>query len=458
MKISDLLKMSLASLWRRKVRTILTVMGVVIGTASIVVMISIGVGLNVSVQQSLEEMGDLRIIEVSRGMVFDADGSYSENNDNQMTPEVVETFRQIPNVYAVLGAYQSWGEMTITTAGKQFQGGIVGMDLSVAPQFGYEIHRGEFVDETDGKNVVMVGQLAPFLFMRPNDWSLEWPSPDENGMYPEPEMDILTRRLRISPVNFSSDFSVDKSNSTESDESRISTNQPTEEVITAKGILKANWNLPGAQEGIILGEELYLELLKEHYRINSTPKDQQRLTYDTIRIKVNNISDVRDVETTIKQMGFNTWSMESMREQMQGVYGAVQMVLGGIGAVSMLVAALGIANTMIMSIYERTREIGVMKVLGCKLNDIRLLFLVEAGAIGFVGGMAGLALSYGVSALINSVLGGGLTGVSGAQASVIPLWLALLGLGFSVAVGVIAGIPPANRAVRISALSAIRQD
>ena len=79
----------------------------------------------------------------------------------------------------------------------------------------------------------------------------------------------------------------------------------------------------------------------------------------------------------------------------------VQAVLGGIGAVSLFVAAIGIANTMMMSIYERTKEIGVMKVLGCDMGNIRSMFLIESGFIGFMGGVLGALLSYGVSIIVN---------------------------------------------------------
>ena len=82
----------------------------------------------------------------------------------------------------------------------------------------------------------------------------------------------------------------------------------------------------------------------------------------------------------------------------------IQADLGGIGAVYLLVAAIGIANTMMMSIYERTKEIGVLKVLGCSLKTIRNMFLIEAGFIGFIGGIIGLILSLLVSVLINQFL------------------------------------------------------
>ena len=141
----------------------------------------------------------------------------------------------------------------------------------------------------------------------------------------------------------------------------------------------------------------------------------------------------------------------------------IQLILGGLGAVSLFVAALSIANTMTMAIYERTREIGVMKVLGCKLSKIREMFLLEAGMIGFVGGLIGIAVSYLLSFALN-YFGPMLQTVVmmlpmyGSKMSVIPVWLALLGLLFSTAIGVASGIMPANRAVKISALEAIRHE
>lgn len=97
--------------------------------------------------------------------------------------------------------------------------------------------------------------------------------------------------------------------------------------------------------------------------------------------------------------------MESIRKPMERDARQKQMMFAGIGAVSLFVAALGITNTMIMSISERTREIGVMKSLGCFVRDIRKIFLMEAGCIGFAGGLAGVVLSFGISALMNLAAG-----------------------------------------------------
>ena len=104
-----------------------------------------------------------------------------------------------------------------------------------------------------------------------------------------------------------------------------------------------------------------------------------------------------------------------------------------------------------MSIFERTKEIGIFKVLGCSLKNIRTMFLMEAGLIGFGGGLCGVTLSYLLSFAINILISSG-----GEKISVIPIWLALLGMGFAVVVGMVAGISPASRAMKLSPLEAIR--
>ena len=148
---------------------------------------------------------------------------------------------------------------------------------------------------------------------------------------------------------------------------------------------------------------------------------------------------------------------------MQGQYKYIQLALGGIGAVSLFVAAIGIANTMMMSIYERTKEIGIMKVLGCDMRNIQSMFLLEAGYIGLIGGVVGLGLSYGLSGVINSVVKTADLGVdqavsAGVGLSYIPLWLAVVSIVFAVLVGMVAGFFPSLRAMKLSPLAAIRTE
>ena len=166
------------------------------------------------------------------------------------------------------------------------------------------------------------------------------------------------------------------------------------------------------------------------------------------------MENVADVQQQIIDMGYYAYSNAEWVEQMEEQYAMVQAVLGGIGAVSLFVAAIGIANTMMMSIYERTKEIGIMKVLGCSLGRIRDLFLMEAGFIGLCGGALGLLVSYWISAVINVLVSD--SGYS--TLSYIPLWLSSAALVFAVLIGMLAGLLPALRAMKLSALSALRNE
>ena len=138
----------------------------------------------------------------------------------------------------------------------------------------------------------------------------------------------------------------------------------------------------------------------------------------------------------------------------------IEAVLGGIGAVAMLVAAISIANTMTMSTYERTKEIGVMKVLGCSLGNIRSMFLAEAAFIGFLGGVVGIGLSYSLSLLANKLIAPAIMEGYGTNAriSIIPIWLVVAAIIFATIIGMVAGFFPAQRATKLSPLAAIRNE
>ena len=189
-------------------------------------------------------------------------------------------------------------------------------------------------------------------------------------------------------------------------------------------------------------------------------KAYKEFYYSSAQVKVDDMSNVNDVAKQIREMGYNVETnveyMDSMKKQMA----VIQAVLGGIGAISLIVAAIGIANTMMMSIYERTKEIGVMKVLGCSLRNIREMFLLEAAFIGLLGGIAGNILSFVMSAAINIIVGssGAMSMGTDSTISYIPWWLVLMSMVFAVLVGVLAGYFPAKRAMKLSPLAAIRNE
>ena len=185
--------------------------------------------------------------------------------------------------------------------------------------------------------------------------------------------------------------------------------------------------------------------------------------YEFIWVRTADVNATKTIANELRERGYQAYSMADALEGIEQTSKTMQAILGGIGGITLLVAALGIINTMIMSIYERTREIGIMKVIGASFLDIRMLFLTEAGLIGFLGGLFGLIFSYSISKLINHLSAdfinqGMAAGDVAYSISLIPPWLALFALGFSVLIGVIAGVYPANRAVKLSPIKAIRNE
>ena len=187
---------------------------------------------------------------------------------------------------------------------------------------------------------------------------------------------------------------------------------------------------------------------------SSNGNRQKSKEYQRVMVKVDEMEHVQQVQQKIKDMGFRATSLTDELEAMKETTRMLRLVLGAIGAISMVVAAISITNTMVMAIYERTKEIGIMKVIGASLKDIKGLFLTEAAFIGFSGGIIGIIVSYGASFLVNFVA----QRQGSTMQSAIPIWLALGGVAFSTAVGVIAGYLPAKRAMKLSALMAIKTE
>lgn len=187
---------------------------------------------------------------------------------------------------------------------------------------------------------------------------------------------------------------------------------------------------------------------------NKNTEKNKSKEYSEVLVKVDDIDRVQAVQQEIKDMGFRASSLTDQLESMKETTKMLRLVLGAIGAISMVVAAISITNTMVMAIYERTKEIGIMKVIGASLRDIKRLFLTEAALIGFSGGIVGIVVSFGVSFVVNRIA----AGQGSTMQSAIPLWLALGAVGFATAVGILSGYLPAKRAMKLSALTAIKTE
>jgi len=185
-----------------------------------------------------------------------------------------------------------------------------------------------------------------------------------------------------------------------------------------------------------------------------------RRTYATVTVKVTSPQATDEVEKKIRDMGFNAFSVADMLQNQKRAFILLDLVLGLVGSIALSVASLGIVNTMVMSILERTREIGVMKAIGAGDGDVRRIFLIEAALIGLAGGVFGNILGWGVGRAINA--GANLylarQGAPSANLFMIPWWLVAGGIAFAVLVGLVAGGFPASRAARLDPIQALRHD
>ena len=366
----------------------------------------------------------------------------------------------------------------------------IGMEIGAIEPMGIELVSGEYLNgQTVGRNKipVLVGEDAAYEFEDTrkswrNPDRYRWKETDENGNVIKPPFFDITQEKLTMKMTYAYD---DQGNPKTRDYELI-----------VVGVMRTDYSKDGTS-GIIMNIEDMKRLEEEYKKLSKNSGGGSSVWiggsgtkvegYDQVYVKVDNVNNVAAVEEAIQEIGYETWSMSQYREDMQKQVASGQMMLGGLAAVSLLVAALNIANTMTMAISERTKEIGVMKVLGCKLSKIRQMFLIESGLIGFLGGVVGCALSLLISAVLNNftvwmqaILGwlmsmgiqvnmeianldvGALFGMGGmggvGNISDVPLWLLLVALCFATIVGLLSGIAPANRAVKISALEAIRHE
>ena len=450
MKISDLMKMGLRNLGRRKARTALTVVGIVIGTISIVVMISIGIGMNQSVRENLMQYGSFTVINMEKNqMSVDDKGNYSEKKQ-KLDDKLIAKLRQIPHVKTVSPVFTLSAKLKSGNYENNVMVNVMDADSFEALEFPkLKDHKTYKRSNSRVKLKLWVGAEGFQGFYNPNASTYQPKQVD-------PEKDRVT-------------FSINDEDTLPRDEQgnlKIQLKDyPTElAVFDTEGYSEYSY-------GVYMDKVQFLEIYKDY--VKQLPTDKRRIAekklkeYEGIKINADSVENVQDIQDTIKKLGYKSSSMSDYTQQIENFSKTIQMVLGGVGAISMLVAAISIANTMIMSIYERTKEIGVMKVLGCQIVDIKKLFLFEAAMMGLIGGVIGITCSYGASYLLNTfggalgsalnMMGSGDEGAGG-KLSVIPLWLPLLASGFAILIGIISGYYPASRATKISAIEAMKNE
>jgi ABC-type antimicrobial peptide transport system permease subunit len=494
MSFLDILKLALRNLRQARLRALLTTMGVIVGVAVIVTMVSFGLGLQrnmLSRFKALDLFNEIQVFGRSLGSLVSSRGqsrpAQAENDrgdrrsrikpEEQPTrildDEAIAELGKIPGVAYVEPSLtvftyvrtnehsqiESIGGAAVPNASSRFKEFAAGQMISsptadeavvnetFARDFGFE------------KPEAAVGQTIEFL-AAPNGAGKQKPEKENTGSGP--------------PTFFGLPLEED-----------ISSQSDSGSLVAKKfrivGVLNARVKEgagQGGMRGLFPGARIYIPLAAarqwsiEHRGPMSqvalalaresgslSPSDTEG--YDSAVVRVDDPVALTAVRKKIQEAGFASISIVDQLEQFRTVFLIIDSVLGLLGGISLLVASFGIANTMIMSILERTREIGIMKAIGAEDREIKLIFFVEAAVLGLTGGVIGVLSAWGVDAIANRLAYRFILkpqGGSFVDFFWLPPWLSAGAILFALIVSILAALYPAARAARIDPVRALRHD
>jgi putative ABC transport system permease protein len=440
MSVRDLIGLVFSNLNRMRGRVVMTAMGVVIGTAAIVILISLASGLQASTVNSFEQFGPLNQITVFSGGRFGGDTSAEG-----LTPNVLDELAGLDGVIAVTPLEQFRGGATLRYNRLVGFSSIYGIEPQALDYLDFEMAEG--TDQlTPG--TIIIGAMVPesfseddssarrggAVFFGPGGGNNEQATASDE---PAPELHGKTILLEMSRM---------------SDDEQ----QERTERLRVGGILAETG---GEQDYNIYMSLRDLEKLTT-WVDGERPNWEQDGYSQALVIAEQDPETILQVTDEITNLGYFAFSTTSIVESLESTFLIIEAVLGGIASIALLVAAIGIANTMVMSVLERTREIGLMKALGAQNRDVLSVFLAEAATIGLLGGVAGVIIGIAVSQLIDLLAANYLSTQGTEITSIVqtPIWLPVFAILFSMVIGLIAGIYPAFRAVQLDPVRALKYE
>ncbi|MCP4419396.1 MAG: ABC transporter permease, partial [Chloroflexi bacterium] len=411
----------------------MTSAGVFIGTTAVILLMSLGAGLQRSVLAGFNDVGDLTEMTVnSPGDIFFAGGG-AVQSDVVLNEQAIDGFRDLPGVVAATPVLRLQASAELRLNRLTGFTSIQGVDTAEYRQFGVEMASGS---DTPGQWQALVGARVADNFFN-----------NRTGEQGGNDLNLQGQTLQLVLTRFSSE-----------------TGETIERTVRLRvvGVM--------AESGGERDFSIYMPI-RNVESLNSWASGQRanasRDGYSQAIVKVETADVATAVEQEITRQGFFVFSFQSVLSSINVIFLIIQIVVGSIGGLALIVAAFGIANTMIMSIYERTREIGLMKAVGATNRDVMLIFLAEAGTIGLIGGIGGVLFGVilgqiggyvGQQFLLAQIAqtGGSPEGVDSLVYT--PLWLPLFSLVFAALVGVLSGIYPALRAIRLDPIAALRYE
>ncbi len=396
MDIKELIILALDALKANLVRTLLTMLGIIIGIASVITIISLGSGSTASIVDEISSFG-ATIVTVSPGRIQRGPGQ-SSSSVTTLSFDDIEAIEKLQSVVRTSGIVSK--NASLTANGEVSSASVKGVDWDYSQMYSLTMPFGSFLTEGDisgvTRDVVLGDEVVEDLFGE------------------DAEELIIGEAVRIDARIFHI----------------IGVIEDSSEVLiplsTAQKILAGKTNL----------DSIAVEVIDS----------------DTVEMATSDIEDTLMITHDIEleaDADFSVRSSQAMTESISSVTGTLTTVISGIAAISLLVGGIGIMNIMLVTVTERTKEIGLLKALGAKKQDILTQFLIESVVLTLFGGIIGMSLG-----ILLAYLGSSLLNIP----FIVSLSSVLLAMGVSTIIGIVFGWYPANQAAKLNPIDALRYE
>jgi putative ABC transport system permease protein len=468
-KLPDLTELALRNLRESLLRNSLTTIGISVGVASLVAMLSLGVGLQQLASRRLMKSGLFdTVVVTSRRDLRNFNREEERNGPAPGESRILDepTRQEIEHLPGVSEAYPDIRFITeLRYEDKPHLTMIAALPASAKSNDAFESAQGQFFSSDVAPEAILQKVFAEELL----------------GKAPKPGVDATNVKDLAGPLlgkeltmRYAQREAAKSTPSTQADDSTASGGQSVagaaysvvsrEQKLKIVGVADLDpESLRGPTRARVflplgLAESLHVMQPTDLREISRAAGDQP--VYSSVSVRVKNPSQVQKVEDAIKKMGFNTFSILDASKSIQQFFKVLDVFLGIFGSLALAVAFIGIVNTLVMAILERRREIGIMKAIGASDGDIKKLFFAEAGAMGILGGIMGVALGWAIGQVINVGTNVYLKSQSFPPEHFwsVPGWLVGFALLFSFIVSLAAGLYPAGRAARLDPVQALRYE
>ena len=467
MKLPDLTELALRNLRESILRNSLTTLGISVGVASLVAMLSLGIGLQQLASRRLMKSGLFDTVVVTsrrdlRNFNREEERSGPAPGESRILDEPTrQQIEQLPNVLEANPDIRFITELRYDD--KPHLTMIAALAESAKSSDAFENVQGHFFSSDTAPEAILQKAFAEELLGRAPRPGLDETNVKELAA-PLLGKELVMRYAQREAAKSTPSANDHTPNTNEGLEgaaySVISREQKLKIVGVAdldpesmRGPTRARVFLP-----LKLAESLHIMQPTDLREISSAASDKP--VYSSLSVRVKNPSQIQTVEDAIKKMGFNTFSILDASKSIQQFFKVLDVFLGIFGSLALAVAFIGIVNTLVMAILERRREIGIMKAIGASDSDVKKLFFAEAGAMGILGGIVGVALGWAIGQVINLGTNIYLKSQSFPPEHFwsVPWWLVAFALLFSFLVSLAAGLYPAGRAARLDPVQALRYE